>query len=103
MSHNDTQAADQPNLLIKKASILAPVVAQMKNHKLLASYQNNLVRRIQTDGLRPGLAYGVISVRGLMLGTAGALYALNAIHHSVLPNPLLLEPPLTNEPGTNNP
>ena len=39
MSRNDTQAADQPNLLIKKASILAPVVAQMKNHKLLASYQ----------------------------------------------------------------
>lgn len=102
MSRNDTQAADQPNLLIKKASILAPVVAQMKNHKLLASYQNNLVRRIQTDGLRPGLTYGVISVRGLILGTAEALYALNAIHHSVLPNPLLLEPPLTNEPGINN-
>ena len=38
-----------------------------------------------------------------MLGTAGALYALNAIHHSALPNPLLLEPPLTNEPGINNP
>ncbi|NRD08894.1 hypothetical protein [Rathayibacter agropyri] len=46
---------------------------------------------IGRSGARSGLPSGITTVRGLLLGTAGALYALCREIDPALPNVLLLE------------
>ncbi|WP_454151169.1 type 2 lanthipeptide synthetase LanM [Microbacterium lacticum] len=72
---------------------LRPVATQTRIHDLHNTYRNDLAQRIRAGTLRSGLPRGITSVRGLMLGTAGALYAFTAMRDSSIPNLLLLEPP----------
>ncbi|MBF4624591.1 type 2 lanthipeptide synthetase LanM family protein [Clavibacter sp. VKM Ac-2872] len=59
----------------------------------LAEYRDRALRRVLRAGPRSGLPEGVTSVRGLMLGTAGALYALCRELDPGIPDALLLEGP----------
>ncbi|MDO4041886.1 type 2 lanthipeptide synthetase LanM family protein [Clavibacter michiganensis] len=59
----------------------------------LAEYRDRALQRVLRAGPRSGLPEGVTSVRGLMLGTSGALYALCRELEPGIPDALLLEGP----------
>ena len=54
-------------------------------------YAERVIARIDRDGPHSGLPSGITTVRGLMVGTAGTLYALCRELDPDLPNILLLE------------
>ncbi len=59
----------------------------------LEDYRDRALQRVLRAGPRSGLPEGVTSVRGLMLGTSGALYALCRELEPGIPDALLLEGP----------
>lgn len=57
----------------------------------IENFAERAIERIGRSGARSGLPSGITTVRGLLLGTAGALYALCREIDPALPNVLLLE------------
>ncbi len=57
----------------------------------LDDFRNRAITRIHSSQPRSGLPRGITTVRGLMLGTAGSLYALCHALNPGIPNVLLLD------------
>ncbi|MFC4334629.1 type 2 lanthipeptide synthetase LanM [Salininema proteolyticum] len=59
----------------------------------LDGFRNRVIDRLDREAPRSGLPQGITTVRGLLLGTAGSMYALCRELRPSIPNALLLDGP----------